>query len=185
MKRPSWHPLAKWALLGSAISGIVMAMGSDEEPDQPSKGRAKMRQVAVAPRPADAIKHASSAEIAEFERLLRRRQQPDSNKEISNAFGSISWYVPPPPPPALPAPPPLQEATPAAPPLPFTYLGHFKNPDSPIPVIILGRADRVYTVSEGEVIDDTYRIGPVSAGMLEFTYLPLNVKQSLNTDVSS
>lgn len=181
MKRPSWHPLAKWALFGSAISGIVMAMGSDEEPDQARKGRAKMRQVALAPRTADAI-NASSAEIAEFERLLRQRQQPGSNKEISDAFDSISWYVPPPPPPA---PPPLQPATPVAPPLPFTYLGHFKNPDSPIPVIILGRADRVYTVSEGEVIDDTYRIGPVSAGMLEFTYLPLNVKQSLNTDVSS
>lgn len=182
MKRPSWHTLAKWALLGSVISGIVMAMGSDEELDQTRKGRAKTRQVAVAPRTADAIKHASSAEIAELERLLHQRQQPDSNKEIRDAFDSISWYVPPPPPPA---PPPLQPATPVAPPLPFTYLGHFKNPDSPIPVIILGRADRVYTVSEGEVIDDIYRIGPVSAGMLEFTYLPLNIKQSLNTDVSS
>lgn len=186
MKWPSWSPLGKWALLGASLSGIVMAMGTGEESAQAKKGRAVMRETAMAaPRAAETIKRESLAEIAEFERLLNQKQRPDNAEEIGNAFDTISWYAPPPPPPAPPPSLPQPPAEPVAPPLPFTYLGHFKNQDLPAPVIILGRADRVYTVSEGEVIDDTYRIGPVTAGILELTYLPLNIKQSLKTDVAS
>ena len=185
MKRPSWSTLGKWALLGASLSGIVMAMGTGEEPAQAKKGRAAMREITMtAPRTAETIKRETLAEIAEFERLLNQKQPPDDGEEIGNAFDTISWYAPPPPQPAQPA-LPQPPAEPVAPPLPFTYLGHFKNQDLPAPVIILGRADRVYTVSEGEVIDDTYRIGPVTAGILELTYLPLNIKQSLKTDVAS
>ena len=183
MKRPSWNPLGKWALLGASVSGIVMAMGTGGESGQAKTGRTMARQVAmVPPRTAETTKHESLAEIAEFVRLLGQKQRSDSGQEIGNAFNALSWYVPPPPPPP---PPPQPPAKPVAPPLPFTYLGHFKNPDLPVPVIILGRADRVYTVSEGEVIDDTYLVGPAAAGMLEFTYLPLNIKQSLKTDIAS
>lgn len=187
MKWPSWHPLGKWALLGTAISGIVMAMGTDAESGQAKTGRTMARQVAMAPpRTAETIKHESLAEIAEFERLLGQKQQPDNGQKIGNAFNALSWYVAPPRPAQPPSPPqPQPPAEPMAPPLPFTYLGHFKNPDLPVPVIILGRADRIYTVSEGEVIDDAYLVGPAAAGMLEFTYLPLNIKQSLKTDIAS
>lgn len=182
MKRPPWNSLVKWALLGAAGSAIVMAVASGDEPPTERKGRVKMRQVSMAmPQPAGSTKRALPAgERVELERLAGPK--PDGDGEIGNAFGALSWYVPPPPPPAPLLPPPAQ---PAAPPLPFTYLGHFKDPDSPAPVIILGRADRVYTVSEGEVIDGTYRVGPVTAGLIEFTYLPLNAKQSLNTDAAS
>lgn len=182
MKRPSWRLFGKWALLGTAISVIVMAMIPDEEPDHARKGRAKMQVAMASSLSAETTKRVPVVERVEFERLLGQNQQPDNGKEIGNAFNAISWYVPPPPPPP---PPPQPPAKPAAPPLPFIYLGHFKNPDSPVQTLILGRADRVYTVSEGEVIDGIYRIGPITAGMLEFIYLPLNVKQLLNTDVSS
>lgn len=142
-----------------------------------------MRQAATtSSRPVEAVKHASVMERVELERLPRQKQPPDGDKEVGNAFSVISWYVPPPPPPPL---PPLPPAKPVAPPLPFVYLGHYKNADSSKRIIILGGADRVYTVSEGDVIDGTYRVGPATAGMLEFTYLPLDVKQSLSMDMSS
>lgn len=181
MKRLSWRLSVRWGLLGVAASAIVMAMTSGEEHAPARKGQAKMRQVATAtPQAAGSMKRAPLAERVELERLAG--QKPDGDREIGNAFDILSWHVPPP---QLPAPPPLPPAKPVAPPLPFIYLGQFKDPDSPAPVIILGRADRVYTVSEGEVIDGMYRIGPVTSGLIEFTYLPLDAKQSLNTDAAS
>lgn len=178
MRRPSWHPWEKWALFCTLTGAAVMVMGSDEEPGSAKTGRAKMQQVAMASsHPVEAIKQPSSVARVEFERLLRQKQQSGSGKEIGNVFNTISWYVAPPPLPALPPPPPPE---PAAPPLPFTCLGHYKSPDSPARIIILAWADRVFTVSEGDVIDGTYRVGPAASGMLEIIYLPLNIKQSLN-----
>lgn len=178
MMWPSWHPWGKWALFCALAGTAVMVMGSDEGHGPANTVRAKVQQVAmVSPRPAGAIKQPSPVARVEFERLPRQKPQPGGDMEIGNAFNAVSWYVPPP---LQPAPPPLPPPEPAAPPLPFTYLGHYKNPDSPARVIILAWADRVYTVSEGDVVDGTYRIGPVAAGLLEIIYLPLNIKQSLN-----
>ncbi|OGT00743.1 MAG: hypothetical protein A3F73_06225 [Gallionellales bacterium RIFCSPLOWO2_12_FULL_59_22] len=181
MKWP-WRTLGKWGLLGAATGAIAMSMSTDEEQGRAENGRAKPRQVAMAsPRPAEALERAPVVKRVELERLLGQGSQPDSGKEIGNAFNATSWYVPPPPS-ALPPPPPPK---PMAPPLPFTYLGHFKSPDSPADIIILSWAERVYTVTEGEVINGTYRVGPVMSGRIEFTYLPLDIKQSLNADMSS
>lgn len=179
MKRPG-HPAGKWALLFALAGAAVMVMGSDEEHGPANTGRAKMQQIAQAGR---AIERPAPAAKIEFERLARQKQHPGSGMKIGNAFNAISWHAaPPPPPPAPPPSLPPAPPEPAAPPLPFTYLGHYMNPDSPAQIIILARADRVYTVSEGDVIDGAYRFGPISAGMLEVIYLPLNIKQSLKLD---
>jgi hypothetical protein len=63
--------------------------------------------------------------------------------------------------------------------LPFTYLGRYE--DAPTRLTILVKGDRMYTVSEGDVIENTYRVERVAPGMVELTYLPLNIKQSLRT----
>jgi hypothetical protein len=96
-------------------------------------------------------------------------------EEPSNLFQSKSWYVPPPPPPPpRPAPPP----PPSAPPLPFTYLGQYQ--DSGRPVIFLVRADRLLIVHAGDVIEGTYRVDGIAGRTLGITYLPLNIRQSLD-----
>jgi hypothetical protein len=101
---------------------------------------------------------------------------------VKNVFVATSWFVPPPPPPkALPV-KPLPPPPPSAPPLPFSYLGRYVE-DGKL-TLMLVRADRIYTVSEGELIDNTYRIGAVSGSLLELTYLPLNIKQTLNVGTS-
>lgn len=94
--------------------------------------------------------------------------------DVANAFASTSWYVPPPP--AKPAPPPK----PTAPPLPFTFMGRYLDAKAAT-VVMLIKGDRLYTVSEGDVIDDTYRVDRIDDKAVELTYLPLKTKQSLPT----
>jgi hypothetical protein len=103
---------------------------------------------------------------------MRRGENAD---EPPNLFAGKSWYVPPPPPPA---PKPVPPPPPTAPPLPFTYLGRYQEADKP--VFFLVRANRILTVSVGDVIDNTYRIDSVAGVKLTLTYLPLNIKQFLD-----
>jgi hypothetical protein len=62
--------------------------------------------------------------------------------------------------------------------MPFSFLGRYEEGGKLI--ILLVRSDRIYTVSEGEVIDNTYRVERLTGGQLELTYLPLNIKQTIS-----
>jgi hypothetical protein len=96
---------------------------------------------------------------------------------IVDAFATRTWYVPPPPPPPVVVAPPPK---PTAPPLPFAFMGVYDDAEGPV-VIMLVRSDRLYTVSEGDLIDGTYRIDRIEKGVIEMTYLPLQEKQKLPT----
>jgi hypothetical protein len=85
----------------------------------------------------------------------------------------------PPPAPKVVAPPPPPRIVVTAPPLPFTYLGRYGEGEAR--VVILARGDRMYTVGEGEVIDNQYRVDRISGATVGLTYLPMNVQQSLPT----
>lgn len=173
MSRQGWQPLGKWALLGVATSAAVMAMGSDEATVQPLEAHAP--QVVAVP-PAETAAPGRADDNREFEQLLQQKLQAASavGADVGNAFNATSWYVPPPPPPPMPPP------APSAPPLPFTYLGLYREAGAAATIIILAKAELVYTVSSGDVIDGAYSIGALSGGVLEFTYLPLGIKQTLN-----
>ena len=174
--KPAWWPWGKWTLFGMAASAAVMAMGSDDDPAPVVKDHAGLRKVSARLAPArDAARPDAMPDVAEIERLLQQKQAPDSNKEVGNAFNAVSWYVPPPPPPVQAVAPPA----PTAPPLPFTYIGKYQEADAAHGVVFLAKADRVYTVAEGDVIEGTYSVGKVSGGQIEFTYLPLNINQLL------
>lgn len=110
----------------------------------------------------------------ELERLDARSKR-SVIRANGNAFGAKSWYVPPPQPVVKPAPPP----PPSAPPVPFVFLGTYEQ--SARKVIMLVKGDQVYTVSVGDTIDNTYRIDKMEMGAVEITYLPLDIKQSINT----
>jgi hypothetical protein len=111
---------------------------------------------------------------------LRNEDAPAAAEPATgNPFGAMSWHVPPPPPPpkavVQPPPPP----PPSAPPVPFTFMGRYE--EGGVRIILLVRDDRIYTVSEGDVIDKTYRIERLAGGQLELTYLPLGTRQTINT----
>jgi hypothetical protein len=67
---------------------------------------------------------------------------------------------------------------PRAPALPFTYLGRYVAEGAEA-VFIVSKADRVYDVHIGDVIDSTYSVDSVENGRLMFTYLPLQERQGL------
>jgi hypothetical protein len=109
-----------------------------------------------------------------MEKLSRERGQ----KKTVDLFAVASWQAPaaPPPPPvaAQPAPPP----PPTAPPLPFTYMGRFTEPSGKV-VVYLGQGDKAHTVSVGDTLGGTYRVEALDSKQLTFTYVPLDIKQTL------
>jgi hypothetical protein len=178
-----------WAVPGIAFTAIVMAAVPGDGVSTAITAHPATRQ------PLNAAAASSSArerprlpDVAhvELERLARRQSQPvpkadaaaegNAETELGNVFGATSWYVPPPPPPP---PPPAPPPVPTAPPMPFTYLGRYE--DAPTRLVILVKGERMYTVAEGDVIENTYRIEKVMPGQVELTYMPLNIKQSLST----
>lgn len=164
--------VGKWAVIGIVFVAIVVAA-------PPKEGSIAKTVSGAAPSgrsPAVSltVQHSPDEVRVELERLART--QAEAGTEVADVFGATSWYVPPPPPPPRPpAPPP----PPTAPPLPFTYLGRYE--DAPTKLTILVKGERMYTVSEGDVIENTYRVERVEPGLVELTYLPLNIKQSLRT----
>jgi hypothetical protein len=176
----------QWGLIGAAALLIVVMAPSDKE-DEAASRPTKQHGTATLPAVANQNRQrASSVGRVELERLAKLVAQQNVEAveaNISaNAFDNTSWYIAPPPPrrekaapPSLPLPPPA----PTAPPLPFTYMGRYVDSDSLI--IVLLKDDRIYTATEGEVIDSTYRMEKATPGKVNLTYLPLNTKQFLRT----
>lgn len=177
MKVSSWQTWGKWTFIGVSIAAIVMTAASDDGSEAPQKKHNRMPPPVKTAVPQQ---DSSEARRVELERMIRPLAQQESEAEIGNVFGATSWYVPPPPPPPVKPPPPPK---PTAPAMPFTFLGLYQEGTGK--VVMLVKGDRVFTVSEGDVIENTYRVERVSAGMVELTYLPLNIRQSISTGAAS
>ncbi len=171
MKRRTW---ILWSLFAVTAAATVTANLSGSSP---ADARTSARGgPSVKTSPADAGPRAvqpGSVGHVELELLGRNTGKHGDGKSVENAFNASSWHVAPPPPP----PPPPAE--PVAPPLPFSYLGRYQ--DMSKMVVILTKADRVYTVSEGEVIDGTYRVEQIADDAVNLVYLPMKITQSLST----
>ncbi|MGZ5198617.1 MAG: hypothetical protein ACXWC4_02520 [Telluria sp.] len=72
-----------------------------------------------------------------------------------------------------PAPPP------APPPLPFRYLGRYVA--GGVPVAFLMQGEHVVLAKAGDTFDAGWRVDSVAGPTIQFTYLPLQAKQSLAT----
>lgn len=169
MKTPTKR---EWVLLALAVPVILLAAAGMDEEDE---GGAVTHAAAARPQRTKA-EFQSRADAVELDLTLLRREA--SAAEPGNAFAAKSWYVPPPPPPPPPPQKTLPPPPPKPPPLPFSYLGKFQ--DTAAPVIFLVRGDRILTVSAGDVIESTYRVDGIVGTTLSLTYLPLNIKQTLD-----
>jgi hypothetical protein len=160
-----------WKTSGARRAAIVRP-GGQAEPQLDVARLQRIRSVS-----GDPVAIAGAARDEESALVEPAAQALPPSDPAINPFATKSWYVPPPPPPiAKPLPPPK----PTAPPLPFAYVGRYDSGDEP-PVILLLRGDRLYTVSEGEPIDDSYRLDRIDPGRIEITYLPLQETQVLQT----
>ena len=108
--------------------------------------------------------------------LLTRKRDLGESQE---AFGVKSWVPAPPP---LPPPPPPVVAAPRAPLLPFRYMGRVDDGLGSVTFFLI-RGTTTLSVSVGETIDNTYRLESADGGALQFTYLPLKERQSLQIGV--
>lgn len=172
MKLRPWH---RHALAAAAAAMAFLAAAPHEDPAEPGQAHAGAPRIQASAPPAP------PALRVELERL-GRRDGVESDPKVGSAFAAVSWYVPPPPPPPPPPRKPAPPPPPSAPPLPFSFLGRYV--EDGVLVILLVRGDRIYTVSEGEVIDNTYRVERLTRGGLELTYLPLDIRQTLSTGES-
>jgi hypothetical protein len=158
----------EWTLLALAPVVIFAAAGADFGDSGDAESVAEVTRTGKTKAEVNRVADAGDLDPS------RLRREANAG-ETGNAFESKSWYVPPPPPPpVIPPPPP----PPTAPPLPFTYLGRYE--ESAKPVIFLVRGDRVLMVSAGDVIEGTYRVDGIVGTALGLTYLPLNIRQTLD-----
>ncbi|MGE5093762.1 MAG: hypothetical protein ACM3SO_01405, partial [Betaproteobacteria bacterium] len=70
---------------------------------------------------------------------------------------------------------------PTAPALPYAYVGRVEAPDEKA-VVYLARGDRMLTATEGDVLDQVYRVESLGENEIVFTYIPLAQKQVLRID---
>jgi hypothetical protein len=170
MRMPSRR---EWVLLLLLPPLVWLALA---EPEGDSAPRAAAESKADAAAKPDAAARKDQRQLAQLD--LGSVARSVEKDEPANLFASKSWYVPPPPPPPPPPPKPVPPPPPTAPPLPFTYLGRFVEAGKP--VIFLVRGDRVLTVKVGDVVEGNYRVEGIVGSTLSLTYLPLNIKQTLD-----
>lgn len=164
-------PHQRRAALGAAlILTLVASVVSSDSED----GREIVQPVGKSP-PAFEVSGREQAASSTLARLdIARVSRRSDESSVSDPFAPKSWYTPPPPVTSAPAKP----AAPVAPPLSFVYLGRMTDASGKV-VVYLNRAERVFAVQAGDILDDQYRLETVSEVQLGFVYLPLNARQTL------
>lgn len=111
-------------------------------------------------------------------------QRRVADEEPGNLFSSTGWQAPSPLKPAAARAPQEQQAgaaggssTGGVPPLPFQFVGRFV--DDGKAAYFLQMEDRNVVARVGEKVGEHYQLDSVADGALTFTYLPLNLKQTL------
>jgi hypothetical protein len=154
----------RW-VLGAALALTLTAVASIQ-------GNDKSASVVVQPSQIMKTRHPQQKDEADSESagsvVLAKLDRQPLPEDVKDMFAGKSWY----------AAPPSRPASPAAPPLPFVYTGKLAE-EGEKAVIVLTRENRSYTVSEGDVLDNTYRVDEISAPVMTLTYLPLNIKQTI------
>jgi hypothetical protein len=116
---------------------------------------------------------APSAQAATEDRFAALPSRQAIGKARGEPFGARSWT------PVAPVRPQVVQAPPkpVAPPLPYRIAGQVSY-DGGMQVV-LARDDRVFTVREGETLDNVYRIESITPDAVTFVYLPLDERQQL------
>jgi len=153
------------SILGVALVLTLAAVAATEGKDEPDS--AVVQPDTVKTRHPQQRRNADS-ELAGNVPLAKLNRQP-LPEDVKDMFAGKSWYV---------APPPAKPAKPSAPSMPYVYMGKLAEQGEKA-VILLVKQDRSYAVREGDVLDNVYRVDEVKAPVMTLTYLPLNIKQTI------
>jgi hypothetical protein len=146
-------------LLAAALAATLAAVFLVDKPDNDIVVARKPAASRTKPAPAPA----ATAQAPLGQGAMRLAEEGD------DLFPAHSWR--PPPPPA----PPVQ---PMAPPLPFEFKGRMEEGGHSL--IFLARQQMMLVVKQGDTLDGLYHVDALTPWSVEFTYLPLKQKQSLN-----
>jgi len=118
-----------------------------------------------------------SEEILDLSVFKRRGHK----KEFRDVFVEFRSELPPAPvvfkksAPVVESPPVV--APPEPPQMPLRYIGRMNNG---VPKVFLAKGDNTFTVAVSDVVENTYKLESMTDNTLEFTYLPLGIRQTLN-----
>lgn len=158
----------RWLLLGGALLLTLLLAAGIGQPESETEALV-VEPAAVRPR---GSRTAPPAEL-QIGSLASLSRDLDAGR-VRDLFPVQSWYVPPPPP---------KPAPPKPPPLPFTYLG--KAVDDGQVTVFVAQGDRNLVVKTGDVIDGVYRADSILPPVMTFTYLPLQMQQTLEIGVAN
>lgn len=158
----------RWLLLGGALLLTLLLAAGIGQPES-ENGTAVVEPAPLRPR---GSRVAAPAEL-QIGSLASLPRDMGAGK-VRDLFPVQSWYVPPPPP---------KPAPPKPPPLPFTYLG--KAVDDGMVSVFVAQGDRNLVVKTGDVIDGVYRADSILPPVMTFTYLPLQMQQTLEIGVAN
>lgn len=171
----------QWMMFGLIVLAVIVASDWQDVNSVSRKSSTSVVQASV--RGVDAASPRRGTEVFNV-RLDKLGKRVTSDVKAINVFERKTWFVAPPPPPPPPPLKPVPPPPPTAPPLPYAFLGSYQEPGGK-QIIFLTRGERVYSISLGEVLENTYRVDGVAAGQLSLTYLPLNIKQTMSIGESS
>lgn len=172
-------------LLGLSLA-LTLAATVQVSQDDPESALIELATPDRTPAPASAAPPSNPLPALALPRLNPAGQ---TAPPVSDLFARQQWLVTPPAPRPMAmtrpinSPPPVIAAAPmpmapSAPPLPFRYMGKVRYGDQHWRYFLV-HGNRVLTVKDGDIVDNTYQIEGVVDNRLMITYLPLALKQSL------
>lgn len=168
----------RWIVLLSILVGVlILSSEQDIEPLSAQEPEKVVRQSTQS----ESVDTGSSVALA----MIPSRLEPRLIEgDYDDAFAVRSWTPPPPPPPKVTLAPKVQAPStppqPVVPSLPYRYLGRLEDGD--LVTIFLGFGERNFAVKVGEVFEGNYRLESMQDNVLTFTYVPLNIRQTLSVE---
>ncbi len=175
------HPVIRSQSSAETASKAVSVQVSLEAPQTPGdnslqmNARSEQSNGAVTHNPFGHLNLLAGVELATGHNAASARRIPTTTKapkpKIEPAPAIVVVETPPPPPPP-----------PTAPSLPFAVVGGISGEQiaEGRPVAFLRQRDEVLVVRPGDEIDKTYRVEIITPEKIEFMYLPLQQRQTLN-----
>lgn len=163
----------RWKVLGGALALTLMATGWLAAGE--SAGSDVAEAVAAPRRPETA--QAGPVPPAPGDIRLDQLRRQRGGDGVRDVFAARSWQ-----PAAAPAavyePAPAPAAAPEVPAQPFVYTGKMLYEGTT--KVFVANQGRVFVVQEGDVVDGMYRIDSIKGPLMEWTYLPLDMKQTMH-----
>ena len=174
-KQRSW-------ILGIALLLTIAATAAVNSQDDADTGvvhrdiikHKKSNPIEVIPRDQSKEKENSAVpEMSSALLLVDQVKRPAFSETVKDMFPSKSWFVPPPQAKIV-----TPHPVPTVPPFTYQYIGKMIE-DGNRSAVFLENKSRIFVVHSGDTIESKYRVDVIEPPVMTLTYLPLNIKQTV------